>query len=140
MECRFCNLEEKEKSRVLAVREHCVVIFSDPRLMEGHLLVIPKRHVIHLSELDDRERKELFDVTIEFQEKIIASIAPGCDIRQNDRPFLAESAVSVDHVHMHLQPRALEDELYTKSQIYENDIFAPLSGEEVEKVRDLLNG
>ena len=45
-------------------------MFSNPRLMEGHLLVIPKRHVEKLSELNEEERKELFDTVIEYQEKI----------------------------------------------------------------------
>ncbi len=131
-ECRFCNLENTEKQRVLSVHDYCLVIFSNPRLMPGHLLVIPKRHVLSLSELTDVERGELFNVTIEYQEKILKHLASGCDIKQHNRPFLKENDLKVDHVHIHLQPRDFEDELYLKSGIYDREIFKPLLDAERE--------
>ena len=133
MECRFCDIEQKEAQRVLEVLEYVTVLFSNPRLMPGHLLVIPKRHVLHLSELNEQERKELFDTTIAYQEKILKNVASGCDIKQHNRPFLPESDLKVDHAHIHLQPREFEDELYTKALVNERQIFQPLTDEEVEK-------
>ena len=137
--CRFCNIEEQQNQRIISVRDTVVVILSNPRLMSGHLLVIPKRHVLGLSELTTEEQKELFDTVIEFQEKILKNVASGCDIRQNNRSFQAESDLKVHHVHVHLQPRELEDELYQSSQIYERNIFKPLAPEEVEKYRKLFS-
>jgi diadenosine tetraphosphate (Ap4A) HIT family hydrolase len=106
--------------------------------MPGHLLVVPKRHVLHLSDLNDSEQKELFDTAIRYQEKILNNIASGCDLKQHNRPFLPENDLKVDHVHVHLQPREFEDELYTKSQIYDREIFKPLEQEEIEKILPLL--
>ncbi|MFB6075592.1 MAG: HIT family protein [Candidatus Aenigmatarchaeota archaeon] len=74
MDCPFCNIDT-EKTCILEEREHTRVIFSNPRLMPGHLLVIPKRHVEKLAELNKEEKKEIFDVTIEFEERILNSIA-----------------------------------------------------------------
>lgn len=136
--CRFCEIEEKQKQRILTVRDRVVVIFSNPRLMPGHLLVIPKRHAVSLAELSAEEQKELFDTVINFQEKILKHVAAGCDIRQNNRPFLPESELTVRHVHIHLQPREFEDELYVKAQQYEKEVFKPLPEEEVRKYRELL--
>lgn len=138
MECRFCDLENKEATRVLATYSHTVVAFSNPRLMPGHLLIVPKRHVVSLSELDQAEREELFDTAIDYQERILKRFASGCDLKQNNRPFLPENDLKVDHVHIHLQPREFEDELYTKVQIGERSVFAPLTEEEIEKVSRLL--
>jgi diadenosine tetraphosphate (Ap4A) HIT family hydrolase len=138
MECRFCNLEEKESERILKVFTHCTVIFSNPRLMPGHLLVIPKRHLLNLCELSEEERKELFDVTITYQEKILKHVAPGCDIKQHNRPFITENDLKVDHLHIHLQPRGFEDELYLKSQIHDIQIFQKLTQVEVSELATLL--
>ncbi len=137
-QCRFCDLENSEKQRILSIHEYCIVIFSNPRLMPGHLLVIPRRHILNLSELTDAERHELFKVTIKYQEKILRHIASGCDIKQHNRPFLKENDLKVDHVHIHLQPREFEDELYLKSHIHDREIFKPLSEEERENIRQKL--
>lgn len=136
--CRFCDLENSENQRVLSVHSNCLVIFSNPRLMPGHLLVVPKRHVLRLSELNDVERKELFDVTISYQEKILKNIASGCDIKQHNRPFLPENDLKVDHLHIHLQPRELNDELYLKSHVHDREIFKPLTDSEKDFVQERL--
>ncbi len=138
MECRFCNLEEKESQRIVKILEHCSVIFSNPRLMACHLLVIPKRHVLHLGELNEVERKELFDTAILYQDKILKNIASGCDLKQHNRPFIVENDLKVDHVHIHLQPREFEDELYIKSQKFDREIFKPLPEGEVAQILEKL--
>ena len=107
--------------------------------MAGHLLVIPKRHVEKLQELNSDERKEVFDTTLEYQNKVIENVASGCDIRQHYRPFLSENDTKVDHAHIHLHPRKLEDELYTESrQQHESKLYKKLPDKEVEGVLDLL--
>jgi diadenosine tetraphosphate (Ap4A) HIT family hydrolase len=90
--------------------------------------------VERISELDGDERDEVFDLLVEFEGKILASLAPGCDIRQNYRPFLKQSWVKVDHLHFHLLPREFEDELYEKSMRFETDLFRELGEEERERI------
>lgn len=138
MECPFCNIN-KEKNRIIKTGKNFFVILSNPRLVEGHLLVIPKRHVEKLSELTAGERVELLDTVIYFQELILHKLAKGCDIRQNYRPFQKESELKVTHLHIHLQPRELHDELYEKGQRFESDIFKALSDEEIEKFVKLFS-
>jgi len=138
MACPFCEIVKNSKERMLAERAHVVVILSNPRLVAGHLLVIPKRHVLKLQELSEEEQKELFDTVLAWQEKIITRIASGCDIRQNYRPFIKQNDLKIDHAHVHLIPRELEDELYQKSTKFEKDIFAPLAENERQKISLLL--
>lgn len=137
MECAFCEIN-KEKTRIIKQGKHCYVCFSNPRLMPGHLLVISKRHVEKMTELNKEEREELINLVIEFQEKILNNVAGGCDIKQNYRPFQVQDALKLDHLHIHLLPREFEDELYEKSQIFEKDIFKPLTQEEINKISKLL--
>ena len=136
--CPFCEIINNKKERILAETAHGIVVLSNPRLVAGHTLVIPKRHVLKLSELTREERHELLDTVIEFQEKIISKIATGCDIRQNYRPFIKQSDLKIDHVHVHLIPRELEDELYQKSMRFEKEVFAPLTENERQKIFSLL--
>jgi len=138
MDCSFCNINS-EKTRILKEKKFVRVIFSNPRLMPGHLLIIPKRHVEKISELNKEEQKELFETIIEFQEKILNKIASGCDIRINYRPFQKQDNLKVNHLHVHLHPRELFDELYEKCQIFEKDVFQNLSPEELDKLFKILS-
>jgi len=138
MTCPFCDIN-KEKTRIIKQGEYCYVCFSNPRLMEGHLLIIPKRHVEKISELNKNEKEELINFVVEYQEKILNGLARGCDIRQNYRPFQGKSKLKLDHLHIHLQPRHFEDELYKKCQIFEKSIFKELTREEIDKINAKIN-
>jgi histidine triad (HIT) family protein len=128
MSCPFCDYVAS-KDGLIAERERTIVILSNPRLVPGHILVMPKRHALRISELDEEERRDRFDMLAEFEKKVI-SFASGCDIRQNYRPFIPQGRVKVDHVHFHLLPREDKDELYQKSMIFEADLFRELPEEE----------
>lgn len=131
MDCPFCEIDES-RTKVLFRGRYCFVCLSNPYLMEGHLLVIPNRHVEKLSELNEEEREELFSLVVEFEEKVLEKVS-GCDVRINYRPFQKQGDLKVDHLHVHLQPRELYDELYEKCQVYEKDLFRFLKK---EKERD----
>lgn len=135
--CPFCDIN-KEKSRIIRRYKYCFVMFSNPRLMEGHLLVVPKRHVEKLSDLNKNELQELIDVTTKYQEKILKNISPGCDISHHYRPFIKNNKLKVEHLHIHLRPRFDHDELYQKSQIHEKQIFKTLPKLEINKIMKLL--
>lgn len=138
MDCPFCNINS-EKTRILEDKKFVRVIFSNPRLMPGHLLAVPKRHVEKLSELNEEEKKELFETIIEFQEKILSKVASGCDIRQNYRPFQKQDRLKVNHLHFHLHPRELFDELYEKCQVFEKNVFKDSSPEELDKMLKIFS-
>jgi len=137
MHCPFCAPEIQK--RIIHEGKHVFAVLSDPRLVPGHLLIIPKRHVLSLSELKTAERSELMRTAIKFQELIVKNIAPGCDMRQNYRPFLPQSRTKVDHVHIHLLPRFFEDELYTKSMKFETGLFEDLKAAERKKFEKIYS-
>jgi histidine triad (HIT) family protein len=121
-ECPFCTILTEKNSRLFKEYKYSFLVFSDPRLVPGHLLVIPKRHVEKLSELPEEEKTELFKLVEEYQEKILTTIASGCDIRSNYRPFMKQGRLKVNHLHFHLQPRENEDLLFQGSQRFETDL------------------
>jgi histidine triad (HIT) family protein len=139
MNCPFCKIITENSERIIRQTERVFVVLSNPKLMRGHLLVIPKRHVEKLSELDKEERVELFEEIINIENKIIEKIASGCDITQHYRPFIQQNNLKVDHVHFHLKPREFEDELYKKVQIHEKELFSELTKEELKSLEKIFN-
>jgi diadenosine tetraphosphate (Ap4A) HIT family hydrolase len=115
-------------------------MLSNPRLVRGHLLIMPTRHIEAAWELKPGERDRLYDRVVFYQRKIITTgFSPGCDVRQNYRPFIPQGRLKVDHLHFHLLPRwpREQDELYQRCMKYEADIFAPLTDEEREELTQL---
>lgn len=132
MSCPFCNLNP-ERNNVIHEGKTVFVMPSNPRLVEGHLLVIPKRHIERPSELTTEERKELFNTVLKFQEKILTKVAKGCDIRENYRPFQSEDDLKVDHIHFHLIPRELNDEIHERYEKIQPEVFRMMDEDELEK-------
>lgn len=138
MPCPFCTIDEI-KTRTLEEGNLIRVVLSNPRLTPGHLLVIPKRHAEALWELNAEEERALFETAIKYQKRIVEKFSTGCDLRQNYRPFLPESEVKVNHMHLHLVPRNFEDELYQKSQRFEREMFQPLPADAAAEISKILN-
>lgn len=137
--CPFCDIiSGASKERIVEQGEHAFVVLSDPRLMPGHTLVIPKRHIEKPWEMTSDERKEVFDTLLRLQERIIEQYASGCDVRQHYRPFLQQSWVKVNHVHYHLQPREHEDHLFQEVQKHEKSMWKHLEEDERTEVTNKL--
>ena len=117
--CPFCTREIKR--RALKEGKFAFVLLSTPRVAPGHLLIIPKRHVQRLSELNDREVKEIFKLLGKYQDKILDKLGNGTEIRQNYKPYLENSETHVNHLHFHLVPRKETDEIATRVDIYRQD-------------------
>jgi diadenosine tetraphosphate (Ap4A) HIT family hydrolase len=140
MNCRFCKIITQNSKQIIRETDHTVTIPSNPKLMHGHLLVVPKRHIEKLSELTKEERADLFDETINVQEKVLETLAPGCDISQHFRPYIPGGASKITHIHIHIRPRDLDDELYQKVQARENDVFTDTKENELEEYKNLFRG
>ena len=125
MDCVFCEIKD---GRIVRETKNTITILSNPYLMEGHSLVIPKLHAEKMSESPQKIRYELIDEATNVQDLLMQRLqVPGCDLRQNYRPFLPNSKFKVDHLHFHIIPRFLRDELYQKSMIYETEVFTNLN-------------
>lgn len=98
--CPFCELPE---SRIRSGNQHGVVIRDGFPVSPGHTLIIPRRHVGSLFELDAKARDALMDLLASAREQLIAEHAPdGFNIGINDG---AAAGQTVAHLHIHLIPR-----------------------------------
>lgn len=136
-QCGFCNLTPT-RNKVIYDGKTVFVIPSNPRLVVGHLLVIPKRHIEKPSELTAEERTEIFDTVLKYQEKILAKVDQGCDIQENYRPFVEQSETKVDHIHFHLIPRDLNDNIMETYEQFKRGVWQMISKEEVGKTAEIF--
>ena len=65
--CPFCDLPKKE---IIEENDSAAVLLSRSPYVKDHLLVVPKKHVVNLSELDSGERDDLFRLVFFAQDKI----------------------------------------------------------------------
>ena len=134
--CPFCDID-KEKTFILEENLKAYVAMSNPRLVKGHLLVIPKRHVETIDRLNREEWDDVTNLVVKYQKKITDSLASGYDLRQHYIPYVPQSRFKIDHVHFHLIPRNFKDEMYERMKgAY--DLFEDLSDGERREVFNLL--
>ncbi|MEK7460738.1 MAG: HIT domain-containing protein [Patescibacteria group bacterium] len=136
-ECVFCS-QTRQSQRTVLKTSLVTAFLSNPRLMRGHLLIVPNRHVERLDQLSPEERHALIDTAASLQSIICNQLAQGCDFRIHFRPFQKEDGIKVNHLHAHLQPRELFDDLYQQSQKFETSIYKPLSDHERNRLINLF--
>lgn len=136
-ECPFCSPEIKK--RVLREGKFSFVILSNPRLTKAHLLVIPKKHIQLLAELEVKELEEIFSTLAGLQQEIVQKLAKGCEIRQNYKPYFPNSRTHVNHLHFHLNPREENDELAIGVDKYRKPFYKDLSDNEMNEMTKLFS-
>ena len=128
--CKFCLMEEYQGDRILEQKSDLTVILSNPYLVRGHTLIIPKRHVARLVDLTPEEWVSISATATEWIEHIKDVLSArygetvGCDFTQHDRAFMWTDHISVpEHLHFHLRPRTLKDLLFQHVQMHETPMF-----------------
>jgi histidine triad (HIT) family protein len=106
--CIFDQIRDGDAPAHLVLDEPDVLAFLDARpLFPGHTLVIPRRHVPHLADLDELTADALWAAA----RRVAAALRPALAA---DGAFLAlndEVSQSVAHVHLHVVPRRQKDGL-----------------------------
>lgn len=104
MGCQFCILPE---SRVW-FEQGSVLVFKDAYpISPGHTLIIPKRHVSSLFELNEQERQDLFQALSRAKDLLLSDLNPnGFNIGINDGVAAGQTVL---HLHVHLIPRYIGD-------------------------------
>jgi histidine triad (HIT) family protein len=106
--CLFCSIVAGETAAAIVLDTPDVVAFLDHRpLFPGHTLVVPRRHVETLRDLDDTTRDVLFAAV----QRVAAGVQ---DAMHSQGSFVAMNNVvsqSVPHVHVHAVPRNRKDGL-----------------------------
>jgi diadenosine tetraphosphate (Ap4A) HIT family hydrolase len=101
--CPFCGIVETESYRIVRADATTAVLLASYQMRPGHLLVVPRRHVVSFRELCDDELTELFLCARWAARVLVASgIADGVNIAVNDGLAAGQTVL---HVHVHVLPR-----------------------------------
>lgn len=109
--CIFCEMLEKgdDRERLILHRgETSYVMMNRFPYNNGHLLIVPNRHVAAIKDLNPKENEEMMRLTgqsIEIMTEMINAEGFNCGIN------LGKSAGAgiEDHLHMHVVPRWIGD-------------------------------
>ena len=104
MTCVFCSLPAE---RIIDQNEHAIVIRDGFPISEGHILVIPRRHVASFFEVTTGERSAMLALLDRAKTVLDKEFTPaGYNIGINDGQAAGQTVL---HLHMHLIPRYAGD-------------------------------
>lgn len=128
--CPFCNPKVKEFSWLKTNKIR--VIYNAYPILPGHSLVLPKRHVTSLLELEDSELNELFQIA---RKAILVLLrvfeGEGFDMSLQDGQAAGQT---IPHLHVHIFPRKFGDLLSDRNwhaQLLDNQSRPRLADEEL---------
>jgi histidine triad (HIT) family protein len=106
--CAFCAIARGESpASIVLERERFVAFLDRTPLFHGHVLLIPRAHVVTLPDLPEEDVGPLFSLA-----KLLAGAMPGA--LHAEGSFVAVNNVvsqSVAHLHVHVVPRTKGDGL-----------------------------
>ena len=98
-ECIFCSPQRE----VLASNAAAIAVFDSFPVSPGHALVLPRRHVVTIWELDAAEYEACFGLVREVKELLEGRFSPdGFNVGVNCGEAAGQS---VWHAHIHVIPR-----------------------------------
>lgn len=102
MECLGCNLANKNLPVQVVFEDEYVCCFLDHEpFNEGHIMILPKKHVYDLEELDENTANSIMKASILSSKALKKQFNPdGITICQNGGVFN-----ELTHYHMHVVPR-----------------------------------
>ena len=108
--CVLCRARDaadeatRRELRVLAARPSAFVLMNAFPYSHGHVMVVPRRHVARLDELDGAECRDLFALLVDAQRTLSGALgAQGLNIGMN-LGKVAGAGIA-DHLHIHVVPR-----------------------------------
>ncbi|MGC1208462.1 MAG: HIT family protein [Ornithinimicrobium sp.] len=107
-QCLFCDIASGAGSSAIVHRGSDAVAFLDIRpLFKGHVLVIPRRHVVTLVDLPS----ELMGPVMGLAQRVSAAMVNVLDAQGSFVAMNNTVSQSVPHLHIHVVPRTKGDGL-----------------------------
>jgi histidine triad (HIT) family protein len=106
--CVFCSIVAGETPADIVLDERELVGFLDARpVFKGHVLLVPRRHVVTLPDLP----AELRDPFLEAAQRLARAVVDGLGAQGNFVAVNNTVSQSVPHLHLHVVPRTKGDGL-----------------------------
>lgn len=143
IDCIFCaQAEDDERISKLAVFEDdfLMVVLNIFPYNFGHLMVVPKRHVNSMVDLEDEERNRLFKMVSKVEELQREVVDPaGIDVGMNIGKAAGES---IPHLHVQLVPIYEKDRGFMETSLDTKVMkqSLPDTQEEYKERVDILEG
>ncbi len=118
--CIFCKIIKKEIPANIVYEDDKTLVFMDiSPVSDGHILVIPRKHYLDLSEMPINEYADLFNVVKLMQEKLMNVLnCEGIHILTN-----VGTTQEVKHLHIHLIPVYEGEKVLSQNIISNKDNF-----------------
>ena len=111
--CVFCKILNGEiPGSKIYENEYCIAILDISQTTKGHTLVIPKRHVENIFDLNSEESKAIMDACVYVANKLKEKLGVENINLLNNSGTLAGQVVM--HFHMHIIPRYADEPLAGK--------------------------
>jgi len=105
--CLFCSLlrDKKDKRNLVLFRTaHYAVILNRYPYNNGHLMIVPKRHIASLFQMNAREKAEFFEVLEKVMNALAKAMKPqGFNLGMNISDVAGAGIPG--HMHWHIVPR-----------------------------------
>ncbi|MDO8659033.1 MAG: HIT family protein [Candidatus Parcubacteria bacterium] len=103
-DCIFCKIVKRElpSDKVYEDKDFLAFLTIGP-VSDGHLLIVPKQHVVWMQEVDDETVSRIFKLSKKLM--LTMKKALGCAYVQ-----LSVVGKDVPHFHIHLIPRFINDD------------------------------
>jgi histidine triad (HIT) family protein len=110
LDCVFCKIASGELPHAVVIDRDEALAFMDQRQPSGgHVLVIPRRHVENIFELDEALGGRVIALLSEVARAVRQALSPaGVSIWQSNGPGAHQE---VPHIHFHVMPRFTGDGL-----------------------------
>jgi histidine triad (HIT) family protein len=106
--CVFCSIVSGETAADLVLDDQDFVAFLDARpVFKGHMLLVPRRHVVTLPELP----ASLRDGFLAYAQRLAVAVVEGLGAQGSFVAINNTVSQSVPHLHMHVVPRTKGDGL-----------------------------
>jgi len=119
--CPFCAAFDREL--LLYENEYAMVRLSEDWSVRGHAIVISKRHVENLSELDESERRAFLETYARAEKLLLEATAA-------DRAIILKLGLLVPHLHLHIYPIGREVDRAQLFDMIEVRVRASITPEE----------
>lgn len=108
--CIFCKIINHEiPSSIVYEDDLSIAILDISQQTKGHTLIIPKKHVENIFELDEELSKHLFSVTVKVTKLLKEKLHfENVNILNNNGSLAGQS---VNHFHIHIIPQYENDNL-----------------------------
>ena len=108
MDCVFCKIAKGEiKSEIIGECDNFIAIRDINPVIEGHTLVIPKKHFVTLLDIPDKLGSEMLGFIKKTAGELMeAKLGDGFNLVMNN---LEVAGQEVMHAHVHVVPRKEKD-------------------------------